>query len=485
MSQVQTSEKPEIFLSYSSHDIAWAENLRTSLEHREINVWQDQERIEPGAHFSIRIEQAIRRAAAMVLLVTRASAGSDWVRNEVIFAQRARKRIIPLLLEPDTPEMIEIVSVQHIQMYSDWDTGLARLVECINQLTADQVPCPQEEQTTPTLPAADEGDPFVWGGAVPPDLFTGRRAALDVIKSHVGQSRVLQSLSIVANRRMGKSSLLNYVCQRCQDVFGTEPRYVAIYVDAMDARAHTISGFMRILRRKLRQPLGREPWREEDDGNLAILNEAFEDIAELDGIRVVLLLDELESVMAHTELDPLLEALRFNGSRGQIGMITATAHTLADLTKLGLLSPFYNIFRVHYLGNMPRSEWQVIVESGLQKSGRRPTERDYRLVGELAGGHPYLTQLAGSLLWRADREGWTDRQIHDRFHQDARMIFSSTLQRLDADQVRAIKCAVGLAPGLSAPESTMEELRQRGLLTASGEVFCTPFAEFLVSEWRQ
>jgi hypothetical protein len=220
-----------------------------------------------------------------------------------------------------------------------------------------------------------------------------------------------------------------------------------------------------------------------DDGRLAILNECLEDLAVYDRVRLVLLLDEWESVMAYQELDPLIDALRVCGSMGRIGMITATAHRLTDLKEQGkLTSPFPNIFKTAYLGNMPAAEWREVIRAGFARSGRAPRQSDYALVGELAGGHPYLTQLAGSLIWQAGQSGWDETEIRTAFAQQARMIFTGIWQRLSPEQAEAVRMALGLAERSPVADNAITDLKSRGVLTEGGDAFCKPFADFVRQE---
>jgi hypothetical protein len=388
--------------------------------------------------------------------------------------------------------MLEIYSIQHIKMYGDWEGGIASLAQCLRQLTPAEphvmpmtqpTPLPDTPATISEKPASDAIDPFIYGTAVPSEMFVGRKETLDVIKSHVGHYSTLQSLSVVANRRIGKTSLLKYVAQNCQTLLSPEYDYAAVYIDAMDPRAHTCEGFMRILRRNTKRQLERELWCEKDDGRLAILNESLEELADCDGVRLILLLDEWESVMAYQEMDALLWALRSLGSRGKIGMITATAHSLTELKELGkITSPFPNIFKVTYLGNMPSSEWRELIQKGFAHSGVAPKESELALVGKLAGGHPYLTQLAGSLVWRARRKEWDKARIRTAFNQEARMIFSGIWQRLSPEQVRVIKAALGLVEADQMTDNVLMDLKSRGVLTEDEGPFCKPFADFVLQE---
>lgn len=491
----EPGRRPEAFLAYSSQDRALAQDLRGSLEQAGVDVWRDIDRLKAGAFFSLELEQAIRRAEALIVLITAAARASQWVHNEILFAQDIKKPIIPLMMEADIAPPLAIYGLQQIPLYADKDAGIRALVDRLREIATT------EPAAVPTVRPAGEiaaakreppkvrsgDDPFLYGPAVPPELFIGRRQELEKICAYVGNYYTLQCLSVVANRRMGKSSLLRYIWKECQTALPEHHAYAAVYLDASEGRAQTVEGVMRILRLGIKQQLGYELWAEKDDGKLRLLSEAFEDLAESHNARLVLLLDEWESVMTHRELDQLLYALRSVGSNGWLGMITSTAHPLVDLEKGGgFVSNFYNIFgQVVYLGNMPQPEWQELIERGFGRSGAVASSRDLELVGQLAGGHPYLTQLAGSLLWQAQRKGRSEAQVQEQFKLQARMIFSGIWQRLSAAQISAVRAALGLTVEAPAPEAVVNELKLRGVLAESGQVFSETFGEYVLGETMQ
>ncbi|MBN1669279.1 MAG: TIR domain-containing protein, partial [Anaerolineales bacterium] len=481
----------EVMITYHSEDAGRARTLRNDLEQRGVRVWRDEENISAGAHFGIAIEQAIRRADAVVVLLTDKAAESLWVRNEIEYARGAGKPIFPLRLDAGAPPIINIMSLQYIDFCAGWATGLDRLAERLKELAAEKKIAPQvieAAQTSSPFQARLEAplagaNPFLYGSAIPVELFSGRASALAAIRNRVWNPWGLQSLSLVSNRRMGKTSLLNYVARKHASLFPADYTYVTVYIDAMDARARTIAGVMRLLRRGIARQLQRDLWPEPQDGNLDVMSDAFEELVEEPDIRLVLLLDEFESVMAFRELDPLLKNLRSCGSQARIGMITATAHKLSDLEQQsGLVSNFYNIFFTEYLGNLPTEEWQALVRQAYARSGREVTPAVLAQVGQLAGGHPYLTQLAGALHWQAPECGWSPAEIAQKYAAQARMIFTDLWQRLVPEQVQALRYALGTPGVVEAPLNVTNDLKARGVLTESGAIFCQPFADFILQE---
>jgi hypothetical protein len=90
----------DIFVSYASQDRPAAEQVATALAAAGWSVWWDRT-IPPGRVFDEVIEEALTAARCVVVLWTRTSVSSDWVKSEA--AEGARRRIlIPVLLEEVT-----------------------------------------------------------------------------------------------------------------------------------------------------------------------------------------------------------------------------------------------------------------------------------------------------------------------------------------------------------------------------------------------
>ncbi len=97
---MKTSFEYDIFISYSQKDRAAAERLQAALEARRLKVWCDKRLAEnPAADFIAQIDGAHARSKRVVVLWSRSSVASPWVRAESEMALMAEK-ILPLALEP-------------------------------------------------------------------------------------------------------------------------------------------------------------------------------------------------------------------------------------------------------------------------------------------------------------------------------------------------------------------------------------------------
>lgn len=92
-----------VFLSYDREDLARARTLALTLEKAGHQVWWDRH-IKGGAQYGNEIEEALKRAEAVIVLWSRQSVQSAWVRDEAA-AGRDSGRLVPVKLDETEPPM--------------------------------------------------------------------------------------------------------------------------------------------------------------------------------------------------------------------------------------------------------------------------------------------------------------------------------------------------------------------------------------------
>lgn len=95
--------RPTIFLSYAHADKTRAQRLAAALEEAGYTVWWDA-LIEGGSRFASSIDEALDAADAIIVLWSKNSIESDWVRDEATQA-RDRNRLVPVSLDNCRPPM--------------------------------------------------------------------------------------------------------------------------------------------------------------------------------------------------------------------------------------------------------------------------------------------------------------------------------------------------------------------------------------------
>jgi hypothetical protein len=92
-----------VFISYTSEDSKWAEELVSNLERNGLDVWYASSHLLPGDNWSLEVGKALERAKAMVILLSPAAAESENLRRELEYAltsEKFRNRLIPVIVKP-------------------------------------------------------------------------------------------------------------------------------------------------------------------------------------------------------------------------------------------------------------------------------------------------------------------------------------------------------------------------------------------------
>jgi hypothetical protein len=118
------------FISYARIDRPFAEELATKLRAAGIEVWLDKQ-IRIGEKWARKIQKALKQSATVIVILTPEAADSDFVRNEIFYAQDMSKRVLPIVRRLcDIP--LELRQLQRKDFTSDdYTEALDDLIEDI------------------------------------------------------------------------------------------------------------------------------------------------------------------------------------------------------------------------------------------------------------------------------------------------------------------------------------------------------------------
>ncbi|MBN2393168.1 MAG: AAA-like domain-containing protein [Anaerolineae bacterium] len=283
--------------------------------------------------------------------------------------------------------------------------------------------------------------PFFYGNPVPHDQFFGRGRE---VRRIVGRIASGQSTAIVGEPRVGKTSLLIYLAapKRRGALYGeSATNLIFSFVDI-----HTLGGSfnqaqfwscaLEPLAAVIAQEIGLKATHArcvENQFGGFVLGQFFTHLGRA-GHRLVLLLDEFDALLHHPILNnaEFFGSLRSVASRSQgLTLVVASRRTLTNLNADAFAfsqggSPYFNFFSEVVLGPLTQRDTDAL----LDRAGDRFSTDDRRFVADIAGGHPYLVQVAASALWEARQDD--DTALTTRRLEVAESLCNEVAHTLDA-----------------------------------------------------
>jgi serine/threonine-protein kinase len=271
-------------------------------------------------------------------------------------------------------------------------------------------------------------NPFTFGNPIKePERFIGRSAEIRQIVNRLLTS-AHESTSIIGERRIGKTSLLNYLSNRevATGLGLTPDRFCLIYVDFQGLTDITPQRFWERVLKKMTRSIGDAsllPAIQEvsklEQFDLFDLEDLFEAVTDK-GLTSVLFMDEFEYVTQNPNFKgDFFGGLRALAIHHGVALVPATRRELVDLCHSEEIkgSPFFNIFANVVLRPFNRAEVDQMICNYLEDAefSCSPEEQDF--IWELGSGYPFFVQMAGHYLVDGKLQGLT---------QDALVKFAST-----------------------------------------------------------
>jgi eukaryotic-like serine/threonine-protein kinase len=276
-----------------------------------------------------------------------------------------------------------------------------------------------------------------------PAQFFGRTREVSKIFSRLTASRP-QSISVVGERRIGKSSLLNYV---------NHPQVRARYLDQLDAYVFAFIDLQqkrRITPTEFFKELFELMAKETGDESLAAEEPSFDAMrALLERFRrrsrkLVVLLDEFDAITTNRAFDlEFYSFLRSIANNYDVAYVTSSARDLQELCHTQLIadSPFFNIFTNVFLRAFTRKETTDLITRPSAEAGL-PLAGYARRIMEVAGYFPYFLQIACAAYfdYLDENDGKLNRQeIEAVFLDEARGQFRFIWDHMSDSHRRCIR----------------------------------------------
>lgn len=299
-----------------------------------------------------------------------------------------------------------------------------------------------------------------------PAQFFGRSREVSKIFSRITASRP-QSISVVGERRIGKSSLLYYInhSQVRSRFLDRVENYVFAFIDLQQKRRLTPPEFFKELFALLAKETG--------DESLSKVDPTFDSVRATlenfrrEGRKLIMLMDEFDAVTTNRAFDlEFYSFLRSIANNYDVAYITSSARDLQELCHTQLIadSPFFNIFTNVFLRSFTRKEAMELItrpsaEAGLALEGYA------RRITEAAGYFPYFLQIACSAYfdYLLENGGRLDREeVETNFLDEAKGQFRFIWDHMNEGARRCIRDFVEKGTVEKEQEHVYEDLKRAG-----------------------
>jgi eukaryotic-like serine/threonine-protein kinase len=359
-------------------------------------------------------------------------------------------------------------------------------------------------------------NPFTYGNPISdPRRFFGRAREVEQIFGRL-RNEEFESSSLVGDRRIGKTSLLNYLADpsvRAAHGFGPDA-YIFVYVDLemVDKTMGPEQLWRRLLVLMRRHCKDRgviellAALKQDEELDTFARDELFQQLDDR-GQHVIFLLDEFEYVTANANFGPdFYYGLRSLIIHHQIALVTSSRLELIELCHSDAIksSPFFNIFANINLRLFSRADFLSLVSHSLSGTTVEFSELEMQQVRDLAGLHPYFVQVACWALYESHRSGLDKATrtnfVVEQFRLEAIPHFVDYWDN-SGDYEKIVLTAAALLEQTMRPardftlsdlhrlfarsEPTVQRLEKRGLLISEDgqyQLFSSMFSPWILSQ---
>jgi hypothetical protein len=249
-------------------------------------------------------------------------------------------------------------------------------------------------------------NPFTYGNPISdPRRFFGREHEIELVFSRLRNAE-FESSSLVGERRIGKTSLLNYLAdrdvRRRYDLLSGSHMFVYVDLQIMNQDVTPVRLWQRLLRQMGRvcqdstvhQAID-EIRQQETIDNFALAD--LFDIIDEKNQHVVFLLDEFEKVTENPNFGTdFFYGLRSLAIQHHLALVTSSRRELIELCHSDAIrsSPFFNIFANLSVGLFTEEEARQLIDASLAGTGVEFSEDIIQMIFRVAGFHPYFLQAA-------------------------------------------------------------------------------------------
>ena len=335
-------------------------------------------------------------------------------------------------------------------------------------------------------------NPFEGTAIIPPDKFVGRNAEIVSFFTRIAGRA---SISVVGERKIGKSSFLNYVCHLKETtnsqstiILPNSEKYLFCNLDiSLLPKIERSDEFFRELLKALDVKVDRL------DG-YANWRDAIKEWLEKSDKHIVFLLDEFEKIVTNDLYDrdffSALRGLAYN-PKYPLSLVTSSIRDLNELCHKGIEdSPFFNIFQTILLGSMPEEEVLKLIQTPFSLSDMQLNPEEMKFILDNGGRFPFFLRRICYYLYNRkiqrrkyvqDENKILELTLRD-FEENERKHFGYAWDHLPEEERRVLLAMSSQQQLQREVENIIGNLEKKGYVLIENEktkIFSSAFAKFI------
>jgi class 3 adenylate cyclase len=337
-------------------------------------------------------------------------------------------------------------------------------------------------------PVRKQGNPYLNRGMLQsPWMFFGREAIVKRIMARISSEKP-QSVSVVGERRIGKSSLLNFLnfAETRLAYLKESGKYIFTFIDFQQVRSANEAQLLGAIFYELKKQSADEVEinLSGDLDGMRSLCECFYD----EGYRLVFFFDEFESITRNENIGPdFYSFFRSLANNHGVGFVTASGKNLKDMCVSHQISdsPFFNIFSVLYVGLFGQTEARLLVCNPSAESGLQLEPVSERIIAD-GGLYPFFLQIMCAAWYEyLEAEGKraedfagkeTPREVLSFFREETEPHFEYVLETFHARERDILRTIVSeKSPDIDDPY--FELLERKGYILREENGIAKPFGK--------
>lgn len=327
--------------------------------------------------------------------------------------------------------------------------------------------------------------PFVFGRLATLSNFTDREKEIEVLTSNF---KMLVNTIIISPRRWGKTSLVAKATELlvsadpalkiCNiDLFNIrteEDFYIALAKEVLKSTSSKWEESLLLARTFLARLIPRVTFAPDQHSEISFgigweelkknpdeILDLAEAIAEENGLRMVICIDEFQNVADFNNPVAFQKKLRSHWQRHEhvcYCLFGSKRHMLLEVFANASM-PFYKFGHLMFLQKISSQKWEEFIIQHFDDTGKNILQKEAALIASLADNHPYYVQQLAQQTWLRTNHTCNEAivtEAHETLVSQLSLLFINVTETLTITQLGFLKAVLASEKQLSA-QSTLKK----------------------------